>query len=86
MRLVHSLMSAYHIPLREAVSMTLPQIIMLNHASWCESKDTESRMKESKEREDKDPVLPEMGGKRMSEVMNNDALLGSYLGDWKGFG
>jgi hypothetical protein len=72
---------------------TVPQIVMLNHAAWKENEDSELRAQARRAAEDRkrnedevDPIIPEMGGKRMSEIQNNGQLLNAYLGDWSGFG
>lgn len=61
----------------------MPQIIMLNHASWYNAKRLESKTKRessssSKKAEEDEPVV--WNGKRLSE-MNSDEL-SQYYGDW----
>lgn len=43
--MVESLCQAYHWPLEKAMNLTLPQMIMLNHASWVNHENSERRFK-----------------------------------------
>ena len=71
------------------MSRTLPQIILLNHAAWVNSKRTDERLKRKREEEerkaeeqrkldDEDPIV--WRGKRLSE-MNSDEMM-AYYGDF----
>lgn len=57
--------------------MTLPQILLLNHASSCNHKKMEARVagKESadKVKEDTDPVV--WRGKRLSQMTSDETML-----------
>lgn len=64
--------------------MTMPQIVMLNHAAWVSSKRMDQRMEKKKTQGDaqkaadaKNPVVHK--GKRLSEL--NSAELQSYYSD-----
>jgi hypothetical protein len=70
------------------MQMTLPQIMILNHAAWVNSQRSDERYKRKREREEKiaaeqkkrdeeDPVV--WNGKRLSE-MNSDEWA-QYYGD-----
>lgn len=59
------------------MKMTMPQLIMLNHAAWVNYKRMESRSeakttenKRQAERDEKDPIV--FKGKRMSEMDSLD--------------
>lgn len=83
--MVQSLCAAYHLPLREAMRMTLPQIIMLNHAAWAEHENAERRYEAKKKAEEKknllDPEIEELGGVRMSELQQNPEAFDAYMAD-----
>jgi hypothetical protein len=72
------------------MKITLPQVIMLNHAAWLERENADIRYKAKKawdEREKiEDPVLEDFGGLKMSEITDDDTKLSAYLNDWSRFG
>jgi hypothetical protein len=70
--MVDQLCQAYHWPFEAAMKMTMPQIILLNHASWVNNKRYETP--------DKEEDRPVHNGKKVDE-MNSDELLG-YYGDF----
>jgi hypothetical protein len=82
--MLDNICQAYHWPLHEAMSLTMPQIIMLGHASKVnhlrlQEKIERDRVVAEQERE-KDRKDPRMGsGKRMSE-MTMDELLPVMMG------
>jgi hypothetical protein len=61
--------------------MTMPQILMLNHAAWVNSERCKKRVdhmsKKQKKQDDEDPTV--WRGKRLSE-MNSDELGKYYTG------
>jgi hypothetical protein len=69
--MVDQLCQAYHWPFDKAMKMTMPQIIMLNHASWVNGK----RYETDKETEESGSKF---NGKRVEE-MNTDEW-GKYYG------
>lgn len=81
--------ASYHWPLSEALKLTVPQVIMLNHAAWAEHENSQRRYEAKRQweeqREIDDPKLPEYGGRRLSEVMADPTLSESYLSDWRAF-
>lgn len=59
--MIHSLCSGFHWSYEQAKSLTLPQIIMLNHAAWVsherlESKYAKNRSSNSKTKEPEDDL------------------------------
>jgi len=69
--------------------LTLPQLTMLNHAAWADHENGtrryEAKKKWEEQRDIDDPVLPDYGGRRLSEVKDNPELLERYLSsDWSG--
>lgn len=73
----------------DALKLTVPQITMLNHAAWAEHENSDRRYKAKRaweeERDRNDPQLPEYGGRRLSEVMEDEKLQEKYLSDWSAF-
>jgi hypothetical protein len=71
------------------MKLTLPQIIMLNHAAWADHENSQRRSDAKRKWEEKrdreDPKLPEYGGKRLSEVMEDPELANQYMSDWSAF-
>jgi hypothetical protein len=86
---VQSLCASYHWPLSEALKLTVPQVVMLNHAAWAEHENGqrryEAKRKWEEERDRNDPKLAEYGGRRLSEVMQDQKLAENYLSDWGAF-
>lgn len=73
-------MEAYGWSYDQALSRTMPQIIMLGHASHITSERKTKRMEvhkttssRKKEIEEDDPVV--LGGKRLSELSTNEYML-----------
>jgi len=84
---VDSLCQAYHWTLKEAMHLTLPQILMLNHAAKVNSLRMDERIEKDRVKKDKadkekekrdklDPVIPSLG-KRMSEC-NSDEIASQF--------
>ena len=69
-------MSAYHVPLAEAMKLTLPQILMLNHAAWVNYERAKSR------HEDAPEEIPTYNGKPLEDC-NSDEWT-AYMKDWAG--
>lgn len=72
----------YHWSLDEATHLTLPQIFMMNHAAWVNSKRMDERIERDKTgpkrratatqvQDDNDPIIPEVG-KRLSECTSEE--------------
>jgi len=82
-------MESYHCSFREAMSLTIPQTIMLNHAASVARINGErlAKAKHDKEGPDKDPIIGP-SGERLSEMQQpeNDEKLFAYLRDWSDFG
>jgi len=80
--MVDQLCQAYHWPLEEAMSRTLPQIILLNHAASvnCERSKRRSERAGKKKQEQKqtDPVV--FNGKRLSELTSDE--MAAYYANW----
>jgi len=75
--LVDQLCQAYHWSYKDAMRMTLPQIIMLNHAASVNSARMRNRMDAKtatkatqKVEDEKDPVV--YNGKRLSELSSEE--------------
>lgn len=77
-----SLCQAYHWTLKEAMHLTLPQILMLNHAAKVNSLRMDERIEKDRKRKDreeaaqklrdiKDPIIPSLG-KRISECNSEE--------------
>jgi len=93
---VQSLMEAYHCSLEQAMHLTLPQLIMLNHAAHIAYINSEKRA-DARHKEGgtpdatpgpswrDDPVVGN-NGERLSEIQKDDTKLFNYLRDWKGMG
>lgn len=78
--MVDQLCQAYHWSLKDALHITMPQMIMLNHASWVNAKRAgldRGTSGESAE-EEKDPIVH--GKKRLSEMTSDDYA--GYYGNW----
>lgn len=58
--------------------LTMPQIIMLNHAAWVNSERMKSRIHSKKNEDDDDQIVYK--GKRLSEL--NSEEMAAYYGDW----
>lgn len=67
---------------KEAMGLTLPQIFMINHAAWVNSKRMDERIErdktkgagrktEARAQDENDPILPEFG-KRLSECTSEE--------------
>jgi hypothetical protein len=72
------------------MKLTIPQVMMLNHAAYVEHENGDLRYQHKKEVEAwleantaPDPVVGEFG-KPLSEL--SEAQMDNYLADWKGFG
>jgi hypothetical protein len=72
------------------MKLTLPQVMMLNHAAWVEHENADIRYQHKKKQDAKkeqqaeaDPIVGEFGC-ALSELDGN--TLNAYLGDWSGFG
>lgn len=90
--MIDSLCQAYHWTVDEAFRMTMPQILMLNHAArvnhdrMMENMDKDRKVKdkedmEAKKRDERDPILPQYG-KRLSEC-TSDEIAGQFApGRW----
>lgn len=90
--LIDSLCQAYHWTLPDAFRLTLPQVLMLNHAAkvnglrmdeQIERKkvDREKEEAEQKKRDERDPIIPHLG-KRISEC-TSDEIAGQFApGRW----
>lgn len=68
--MVESLCSSYHISPLEVVKLTVPQIIMMNHAAHV-NYERQEKMRERGKQEDRNPVQAD--GKRV-EQMSTDQL------------
>jgi len=83
--MIHQICEAYGWSFEDAMRMTMPQIIMLGHASWVSHERMEKRI-EARRKSDKkqqstayiDPG-PVYHGKRLEE-MNTDELMSYYGG------
>lgn len=73
--LIDQLCQAYHWTLPEAMRLTWPQILMLNHAAWVNGK----RFDESRNKATNGDA-PVMGNKRLEEL-NSDEMA-QYYADW----
>lgn len=69
-------MSSYHVSLSEAMKLTLPQILMLNHAAWVNYERAKQRS------EDKPEGEAAYQGKPLEEC-NSDEWT-AYMKDWAG--
>lgn len=68
---------AYHWSFDKAMSLTLPQMILMNHAAWVNQKRSEEKAEQRKnEPEVLDPVVHK--GKKVTEL-NSDEF-GAYWG------
>lgn len=74
--LVDQLCQAYHWTFAEAMKMTMPQIIMLNHAAHVNAK----RMGLDR---DEDDVPVEVGGKSKSMDVMDSKDYERYYSDWR---
>jgi hypothetical protein len=90
--LIDNLCQAYHWTIGEAFRLTLPQIIMLNHAAkvnhdrMMERMDQDKAVKDKKDEEQRkkdklDPVIPTLG-KRMSECNSEEIASQFAPGAW----
>lgn len=73
--MVDSLCQNYGWSFEESMHMTLPQIILLNHAAALNAKRVDLKVKanaKKKEREAEDPVVH--GDKRLSQLDSNDMV------------
>lgn len=61
---------------------TVPQVIMLNHATWKQHKQSEADYEARKDKEPEDNPYA-VGNKRVDELEGDE--LNKYLGDWDGF-
>jgi len=78
--------------LKQAMHLTMPQIILLGHAAKCNSDRMDERIEKDRKKKDKadkekekldkrDPILPQFG-KRMSEC-TSDEIAGQFVrGAW----
>lgn len=81
--LVDSFCQAYHWSFSDALKLTMPQIVMLNHAAWVNAEkaglhkhdDRQGRPSKSALRDEEDPVIT--SGKRMSEL-TSDEIFGYF--------
>lgn len=71
------------------MSLTIPQVMMLNHAAWLEKENGDIRYEHKKKVDEwvksntaPDPVINEFG-KTLSEL--DDRQLATYLTDWSDF-
>lgn len=69
----------YHWAFKDAIKLTLPQIIMLNHGAFVNQKRGEERYEKTKKKEDKkkkaeedDPIV--YGNKRLSELTSDEYM------------
>jgi len=87
--MVDSLCQTYHWPLHEVMSLTVPQIIMLNHAAWVNQERVKKRVANEptaadmrKQQEDElmngDPIV--WNGKRLSELNSDEMAI--YMNSW----
>jgi hypothetical protein len=76
---VSSLCEAYHWTLAEAMKLTMPQIIMLNHASWVNRENAERRYNAKSKK--KNVGLGEQVWQQEQEKVENmePAQLSTYL-------
>lgn len=86
---MHSLCSAYHWSYADAMHLTIPQIMMLNHAAHVEYENGQLRYeynKKVKECEESgipdDPYIDEFN-RPLTEM--SDAQMSNYLSDWSKF-
>jgi len=68
--LIDGLCQAYHWSLTDALRLTVPQVLMLNHAAWVNQKRSEERVK-AKEA-DKDGKDPVWCGKKVDELNSDE--------------
>lgn len=71
--MIDQLCQGYHWSLKEAMSLTLPQVILLGHAAWANDKRSKARSA-AKEQEEPNPTIM-VGGKQkpFSEMSTDDA-------------
>lgn len=75
--MIDSLCQNYGWSYQETMRMTLPQIVMLNHAATVNAKRVEIRVKAKSNKDKQDPVVH--NNKRLSELDSND--MASYYAD-----
>jgi hypothetical protein len=88
--MLDSICQAYHWSLKDVMRMTLPQIIMMNHAAWVNQERSERRYKVKREMEEQksasrtSPQTAEelvIGNKKMSEMTSEE--IARQLMNWE---
>lgn len=73
--MIDQLCQAYHWTMGEAMSLTMPQIIMLNHAASVNSKRMEQRMKRKHTTTDnQEGYEPVYNGKTLDEMTSDEMV------------
>lgn len=87
MILVDGLCQSYHWSMKEAMSLTLPQIIMLNHAAWVNQEQGKKRYEAKQRREKKADGKPltmsdiVVDGKPMDEMTSEE--IAQHVTTWE---
>lgn len=68
------------------MKLTLPQMIMLNHAAWVEYENTQKKFEHKKNKAsetdpDLDPLIAEGGTKRLSDLEKDPDALDKYFAE-----
>lgn len=68
------------------MKLTIPQMIMLNHAAWVEHENTQKkfelkRKKKEDQDTDEDPILQEGSSQRFSDIENDPAAMDRYFAE-----
>lgn len=78
--MIDGIMQSYPLSFKEAMRLTLPQIILLNHAAWANQERSDRRFKAKQKREEKNksdsPSLKAdelvINGKTMDEMSSDE--------------